>query len=71
MEGRTLKNFDKIRQDVADCTLSLGCAIQEAGGRIDPEMLSMSLGEFITSIAGQNNIRFIYKRPERDTHEQG
>ena len=54
----------KIKRDIADCTASLAAAVTEAGGRFDPETLKMPLGDFIAEVAGQNGIRFIYRKPK-------
>jgi hypothetical protein len=54
---------EEVKREVADCTMSLAKAIQEAGGAISPDnrdLLQMRLGDFITQIAAQNGIRFIH-----------
>lgn len=49
------------------CVASLLKAIADAGGHVDADRLGdMTITEFITAIAGQNNIRFIYTGPSND-----
>lgn len=49
-----------IKIKVAECVASLYRAIQDAGGNVSEDILSMSMGEVIADILGQNGIRFIY-----------
>lgn len=49
---------------VAECTLSLGQAMQEAGGTVSESLLDMTLRDFIVTCAGQNHIRFVFKKPK-------
>ena len=53
-----------IREQAVDCMASLSLAMQEAGGRIFTleDMRKLSLLDFITTVAAQNNIRFKYVR---------
>lgn len=55
------------RSETIDCSGSLIQAIYDAGGliRVD-ELMGMTLREFISTVAAQNNIRFIYKKPEEE-----
>lgn len=50
-----------IKMQVAECALSLYRAIDNAGGCVSKDILTMSVGEAIASIFGQNGIRFVYK----------
>lgn len=50
----------------ADCTWSLARAVQDAGGALQEDTLDMTLREFIASVAGQNNIRFVYVGPKKE-----
>lgn len=62
-----MSNNDKIKCMVADCTMSLTEAVQDAGGRISSKLLDMSVRDFIATVAAQNRIRFICeKREESD-----
>lgn len=54
---------DPVREGIMECTWSLASAVQEAGGRLRPDMMDMSLREFISTVAGQNYIRFVYTPP--------
>jgi hypothetical protein len=56
---------DHKNKTIAECALSLGKAMQEAGGTVDPKLLDMTLGEFITKVAAINNIRFVCTKPEK------
>lgn len=59
------------RMLVAECTLSLAEAVQKAGGAINhQDMLDMPLDEFITEIASQNYIRFVYDGPRRPIEDE-
>jgi hypothetical protein len=53
-------NQDRIKPMVVDCTLSFTRAVQQAGGEISDRILDMSVREFISNVASQNGIRFIY-----------
>lgn len=53
-----------IKGQVVVCTATLAAAIQEAGGTFTPDILDMTLREFIISIAGQNCIRFTFTKPD-------
>ena len=56
---------DKIKGEVADCTMSLATAIFNAGGSVSSDkVLDMTVRDFISTIAGQNNIRFEFVSPE-------
>lgn len=57
---RRKKREDDHLLKIAECTLSLSRAIQEAGGAISEGLLDMTLGEFITRVAGQNSITFTF-----------
>jgi hypothetical protein len=61
----TTPRQEEIKREVADCTMSLACAIKAARGSLpqNRDLLQMRLGEFITQIAAQNGIRFIYEEP--------
>ena len=52
------------RIQAVDCVTTLHKAMQDAGGSIlDVESLeTMTVMQFITTIAAQNNIRFHYKK---------
>ena len=61
-------DFEKIRKDAVDCTISLCKAIQEAGGAISllDEIEHMSVMDFMVKVAAQNGIRFHFeKMPEQ------
>lgn len=59
----TTPRQEEIKREVADCTMSLCIAVQQAGGAVGGprDLLQLRLGEFITQIAAQNGIRFIYQ----------
>jgi hypothetical protein len=46
--------------ELMKCTASLFKSLQDAGGAIDENYLNMKLGDFISTIASKNNIKFIY-----------
>jgi len=54
----------KIKGEVVDCAISLGRAIQEAGGTVGGHLMDMIVREFIAEVAGQNHIRFVFEKPE-------
>ncbi len=54
------KKTDELASKHAKCLLSLGQAIQEAKGNVNPNMLDMSLNDFLQMIS-RNEIEFIYK----------
>ena len=58
-----------VRDGISECTWSLASAIQEAGGRLRPDMMEMTLKEFITQVAGQNYIRFVCDRPDKPSSD--
>lgn len=62
-------DYEKARLQTVECVNSLQSAITAAGGNIidTQRMLDMSLMEFITTIAAQNNIHFYYKQPGNKT----
>jgi len=57
---------------IVECICSLNTAIQEAGGRVltAERIKNMSLMEFITTMAGQNNIRFVYEKPDYNEEQK-
>lgn len=61
-------NIIKARREAADCINSLNQAMMAAGGSIpDSKYLEeISLMDFITHTASQNNIRFYYKDPNKN-----
>ena len=59
-----LLQHEKIKCMVSDCTLSFAEAIQQAGGTISDRMLDMSVREFIATVGAQNNIKFVFVKPE-------
>lgn len=56
------------RKQTVDCVTSLHKAVQDAGGTIlgTEKLENMTVMEFVTTIAAQNNIRFHYKQPKND-----
>lgn len=70
LKGRMMDQRDKIKADVTDCTMSLAIAVQQAGGGLSDRILNMSVREFISTVAGQNNIRFTFVPPQerKDEH---
>lgn len=58
------KPEDKEKR-IAECALSLGKALQEAGGTVDSHYLDMTLGDFITKVAANNFIRFVHEKPNK------
>lgn len=60
-------HLEEARRGALDCALSLARAMQDAGGSIPDagELAKMTVEEFITKIAAQNNIRFIYQEPKK------
>ena len=54
----------KAREGAFECTLSLCKAMEDAGGSISrADFDKMSLMDFITNVAAQNNIRFVFVKP--------
>jgi hypothetical protein len=52
------------RRDAMQCTLSLCKAIHDAGGNYTSmDFDNMSVTEFITTVAAQNGIRFVFVKP--------
>lgn len=51
-----------IKMQVGECVASLYSAIQNAGGNVREDILTMSLGEVIADILGQNGIRFVFDK---------
>lgn len=64
--------YVKTREQSIDCITSFHQAMQDAGGSLlSFDLLkSMSLLEFMTTIAAQNNIRFYYKQPVEKCREK-
>lgn len=65
-------DYDKIREEVgtkvAECMISFHRAFQKAGGAIRSveQLKELSVFEFLTQIAAQNNIRFFYDQEQAD-----
>ena len=60
--------YVKSRIEAVDCVSSLHIAMQNAGGSImsTEKLKTMTVMEFITTVAAQNNIRFYYKPVENN-----
>lgn len=56
------------RKDAIACVISLNQAIQNSGGVVlsVETMQKMSLMDFITTVAAQNNIRFVHEKNGAD-----
>lgn len=62
------QKYAEARAEAADCTASLAQAVNAAGGSFDPSILNRTVRDFISEVAAQNNIYFVYmprpKEPE-------
>lgn len=66
------ERFERARKEGFEAGLSLARAIQRAGGAVpEPESIgSMTMLEFITTIAAQNGIRFHFQEPQEENPEK-
>ena len=55
---------DQIKANCADAAMSLAQAMQECGGRVSTDLMNMTLSEFIATVAGPNDIRFVCIKPD-------
>lgn len=55
-------SYEQARKEAVECVSSLHQAVQEAGGTImdGSRLESITLMDFITQVASQNGIRFVY-----------
>jgi len=56
--------FVEARAEAVECALSLAKAVHDAGGSFASlDLNTMTVMEFITEVAAQNGIRFVYVKP--------
>lgn len=57
-----MDRYVEARKEAVECVSSLHKAVQDAGGTISSgaDLEKMTLMDFITQVASQNRIRFVY-----------
>jgi len=62
-ERKMSLSHQRAREDGFEVAWSLAQALKEAGGNLPKleDIMKMTLGDFMSNVAAQNNIRFVYK----------